>query len=173
MQATVRVTPGYCGGEEAFGQLWVAMACAYPKGREYNAKEDGASTRRALENWPTPIVFTDFQYGVDCYAGKRLADTGAVDNPVADVFRTNFPRHYHRPGHPAWDQTAVLIAVRGVTPYFNLMRGTYRMVDDSGLSEWVPAPDSPHGRVTEKLPKAEVGQIIDELMCRAPEHAAK
>ena len=69
-------------------------------------------------------------------------------------------------GRAAWDQIAVLIAVRGTQPYFNVTRGRYRMVGKDGANEWVPDENGPHLRVTEKVSKAEVGRIIDELMLR-------
>ncbi len=73
-------------------------------------------------------------------------------------------------GRAAWDETAVLIAVRGTEPYFNVERGTYRMVGNDGANEWAPdAENGPHLRVTERMPKAEVGRIIDELMMRKPQ----
>ena len=72
-------------------------------------------------------------------------------------------------GRAAWDESAVLIAVRGTEPYFNVERGTYRMVGETRADEWAPDAESgPHLRVTEKLSKAEVGRIIDELMTRKP-----
>ena len=64
---------------------------------------------------------------------------------------------------------AVLAAVRGIEPYFNAERGRYRMVGDKGDDEWAPdAENGPHVRITEKLPKAEVGRIIDGLITRRP-----
>ncbi len=167
---------------------WVAMACRYPSGREYNSRTDAESSRIALENWPTPVVFTDFQYGKDCFAGRALAESGATDNPVAEVFRGNLPcraeiekdregcaRHFNaRTGRAAWDETAVLIAVRGVEPLFGVERGTYRMIGDNGEDEWVPdGVNGPHLRVTERVRKVEVGRIIDELICRGPKAGNK
>ena len=71
------------------------------------------------------------------------------------------------PGRSAWDETAVLIAVRGIDRYFNVRRGTYRMVGDTGENEWVPDEENgPHLRVTEKVDKLEVGRVIDKLICR-------
>ena len=72
-------------------------------------------------------------------------------------------------GRAAWDETAVLAAVRGTDLYFNVHRGTFRMVGDKGDDEWVPDEENgPHLRLTEKLNKREVGRIIDELICRGP-----
>lgn len=163
-------------------KLWVAMACRYPDGREYNSMKDPESSRIALENWPTPVVFTDWNYGFDCHSGRLLAESGRKENPVACVFAGNIPSRddirrkaahhlrgaYGMNGRAAWDQTAVLIAVRGTEPYFNVSRGTYRMVGSDGANEWVPDENGPHLRVTEKVSKAEVGCIIDELMLRFP-----
>lgn len=164
-------------------KLWVAMACFYPKGREYNSKSDWESSKIALEKWPTPVVFTDFQYGMDCYAGRALAESDVTDSPVADVFRGNIPSREEiardparemrgwsgMGGRAAWDETAALIAVRGTDGLFNVHRGAYRMVGDQGENEWVPDEESgPHLRVTEKVNKNEVGRIIDGLIGRRP-----
>ena len=164
-------------------KLWVAMACQYPSGKEYNSMWDAESSRIALENWPTPIVFSDFQYGRDCFAGRAVAEMEGERNPVKDVFAGNIPsreevkkdsakwlqRLFGMGGRAAWDETAVLVAVRGTEPYFNVERGTYRMVGTDGADEWAPdAENGPHLRITEKLSKFEVGRIIDELMTRTP-----
>ena len=164
-------------------KLWVAMACKYPNGKEYNSMMDPESSRIALEKWPTPVVFTDFEYGRDCFAGRTLAESGQTGNPVADVFAGNIPSReevransakwlqgcFGMGGRAAWDETAVLIAVRGAEPYFNVERGAYRMVGNDGANEWAPdAENGPHLRVTEKLSKAEVARVIDELMLRPP-----
>ena len=169
-------------------KLWVAMACKYPSGMEYNSKMDPESSRIALDNWPTPVVISDFEYGRDCYAGRALAESGVKDNPVADVFAGNIPTRDEvradsakwnkwcsgMGGRASWDQTAALVAVRGWEPYCNAVRGTYRMVGDDGLDEWAPdAENGRHIRITEKLAKAEVGRIIDELMLRKPKNRAQ
>lgn len=166
---------------------WVAMACKYPSGKEYNSMLDPESSRDALEGWPTPVVFSDFDYGRDTFAGRALAERPAAGrNPVRDIFAGNLPgraeiaadpaqwlrRNFGMGGRAAWDETTVLAAVRGETSYFNIHRGTYRMVGEDGADEWAPDEEKgPHLRLTEKTPKAEVGRIIDELMLRPPRAA--
>ena len=165
---------------------WVAMACRYPNGKEYNSQWDAESSRIALEHWPTPVVFSDWSYGFDIFAGRALAESDASGrNPVRDVFAGNIPSRdevrrdpakwlracYGMGGRSSWDETAVLAAVRGETSYFNVVRGTYRMVGNDGTDEWAPSEDGPHIRITEKLSKTEVGRTIDELMCRPPAKA--
>ena len=167
---------------------WVAMACRYPKGKEYNSRWDAESSRIALERWPTPVVFSDWSYGFDIFAGRALAESDcSVRNPVRDVFSGNIPSRdevrrdpakwllscYGMGGRSSWDETAVLAAVRGETSYFNIAHGTYRMVGNDGTNEWAPPEGGPHIRITEKLAKAEVGRMIDELICRPPAKSGK
>ena len=76
-------------------------------------------------------------------------------------------------GRSAWDETAVLAAVRGETSCFNVERGRYSMVGDNGEDEWAPDENGPHARITEKLSKAEVGRVIDGLMVREPRNARR
>ena len=167
---------------------WVAMACRYPDGKEYNSMWDHESSRIAFENWPTPIIFSDWQYGRDCFAGRAVAEMNIERSPVKDVFANNIPsrdairKDSHRwlksafgmGGRAAWDETAVLVAVRGIEPYFNAERGKYRMVGDKGADEWAPdAETGPHIRITERMSKAEVARVIDELMTRKPKNGRK
>ena len=139
---------------------WVAMGCFYPKGNECNSMSDAASTKIALENWPTPVVFSDFQYGVDCIAGKGARACSVEGSPVVDIFR-------RFGGRSAWDETAVLAAVYGPEKYFGTERGTFRMTGKGGENEWIPdAKNGPHLRIVEKVPRADVAKAIDELICR-------
>ncbi|MBQ0033581.1 MAG: nucleoside hydrolase, partial [bacterium] len=99
---------------------WVAMACSYPTGKECNSMCDAASSRVVLESWPTPAVFSDFQYGFDIYTGRALAERPGSRNPVKDVFVGNIPplaavradpaawarRCYGVGGRSSWDETA-------------------------------------------------------------------
>ena len=165
-------------------KLWVAMACQYPSGREYNSKWDAESSRIAFSQWPTPVIFSDAKYGRDCFAGRAVAEMAVEHSPVKDVFAGNIPsreeirsdsakwlqRCFGMGGRAAWDETAVLVAVRGIDPYFNTERGTYRMVGSKGDDEWAPDEENgPHLRITERMPKAEVARVIDELMTRKPQ----
>ena len=162
---------------------WVAMACFYPKGQEYNSTMDWESSKVCFENWPTPVVVSDWQYGGDLFAGRAVAEMKGPRNPVKDVFAGNIPSReeiaknpagwmrgcFGVGGRAAWDETTVLAAVRGEDSYFNVHRGTWRMIGDKGENEWVPDEEKgPHIRLTEKVSKTEVGRVIDELICRGP-----
>ena len=161
----------------------VAMACWYPRGKEYNSMMDWESSKIALENWPTPIIFSDFQYGCDIYSGRAVAEMEGPRNPIKDVFAGHLPsreaitqdpegwnrRQFGMGGRSSWDQTTVLACVRGEESYFGVERGTHRMIGTEGENEWIPSADGPHLRLVDKTPKAEVGRLIDGLICACVE----
>ena len=161
----------------------VSMACAYPRGKEYNSMWDWKASKVVFESWPTPIVFSDWQYGGDLFAGRAVAEMEGPRNPVKDVFAGNVPSRdeirsdpagwqrkcFGMGGRAAWDETAVLAAVRGEDRYFNVHRGTFRMIGEKGEDEWIPDEENGrHLRLTEKVNKLDVGRVIDELICRKP-----
>ena len=156
------------------------MACAYPNGKEYNSKGDPSASRVVLSGWPTEIVFSDFEYGKDIYTGRTLAERGVPENPAATIYRKLLaPREKctdtswdRLDGHPSWDLTAVLAAVRGEYSYFMVDRGEFSMVGEDGENTWRNDLKGRHLRLSEQLPKAEVGRMIDELLCRPPRSAS-
>ena len=172
---------------------WYAMACMYPDKKEYNVVGDVESARIAFEKWPTPIIFLDWNYGVDVYSGRRVAETEyAYRNPVKDVFVKCLPPRSAgmggpSAGHSSWDEVTVFAAVRcayGIASdkpkkdfslnYFNIEKGAYRIAED-GSSIWVADEKSRNCRLTESIgkerfnyPKWEIGNLLDELIAREP-----
>lgn len=166
-------------------KMWYAMACEYPRGKEYNTKGDAESSKIALRDFPKPIVFGDWQLGFDVYSGRGVTEKGYVNNPVADVFARELPPRdvcieqnkklkkgqlvwTHEEGHCSWDQTVVLAAVRGLGEYYNCERGTYVMIGNDGTNEWKADEKSQNIRLTEKMPKKELGKVMDDLIAAPP-----
>lgn len=165
---------------------WYAMACKGPKGREYNVMHDGASAKIALEQWPTPVYFSDFDLGRNIYAGRAVAERAySYPNPVKDIFARCLPSREavrtgtcwdkKEGGHTAWDEATVLAAVFGPTRFFELERGFYRVLDADGNDEWVPDAACPGGRLVPAVKRERrryanhnVGAILDELIAREP-----
>ncbi len=161
---------------------WYAMACKYPKGREYNSKWDAESSKIAFEQWPTPIVFSDFDLGRNIYSGRIVAETEyAYRNPVKDIFCWSLPSRElvrsgkcwdkSEEGHSSWDEVTVFAAIHSADRYFSVEHGTFRMVGDGGRDEWVPDANSPHCRllVGENSSSQEIGSILNELIAREPD----
>ena len=165
---------------------WFAMACQYPSGKEYNSKNDAASSKIAFERWPTPIVFSDYNLGVDIYSGRTVAEREyGYRNPVKDIFARSLPPRaacrdgkkggFGEGGRASWDEVTVFAAVKGIGDFFNTEKGTYRMVGTDGQDEWVPDAKSQHCRLVESAgkprlnyPKSEIGMLVDELIAREP-----
>ena len=164
---------------------WHVMACRAPKGREYNAMHDGPSTKIAFEQWPTPVVVSDWDLGRHIYAGRAVAErTYAYRNPVHDLFAWSLPsreavragkaEEKEEGGRCSWDEATVLSAVYGANHFFDTERGTFAIGED-GSSTWtldgegrflrlVPADRREHRIYTRR----HVGGILDELIAREP-----
>lgn len=160
---------------------WVAMALRHPIGKEYNSMWDVESSRIVLDGWPTIAYFCDWGLGADVFAGRAVAELPSrAKNPVADIFRANLPSRddvsmdserwrrcsFALEGRSAWDEVAVLVAVRGTEPLFSVERGNYRMIGEKGENAWAPDDAGRHRHVRSLVSKQEIGRVIDELMCR-------
>ena len=165
---------------------WYAMACKHPKGCEYNSKWDAASSKIAFEQWPTPIVFSDFDLGRNIYSGRTVTEREyAYRNPVKDIFSWSLPSREQarsgkawdksEDGHSSWDEVTVFAAIHNIGRYFNTERGMFRMVGDKGEDEWIPNEKSSscrlllaEGRERQNYPGWAIGRLIDELIAREP-----
>ena len=142
---------------------------------------DWQSSKIVFETWPTAVVVSDFQYGADVFAGRAVTEQKGPRNPVKDIFAGEMPTReqvladpakwkrsfFGLGGRSAWDETAVLAAVRGAERHFDVCRGRYRMIDADGENEWTSDEENgSHVRLVEKTSKTEVAAIIDELICR-------
>ncbi len=67
-------------------------------------------------------------------------------------------------GRMSWDQTAVLVAVKGHEPYYNLEEGRF-VAHDNGSNDWNPNGKG-HYRLIEKMPVPQVEQVLEALMAR-------
>ena len=66
------------------------------------------------------------------------------------------------------DHTAVLVAIKGYEPYFDVERGTFHVVDDEGTNNWVANPNGRDLRLIEKMPPTEVASLIENYMMHQP-----
>lgn len=158
---------------------YVAMAGKMPKGCEFNVQHDAQSAKITAASWPTEVVFVDYFTGRHVYCGRGVAEAEyAWQNPVKDIFVSCLPsREAVRAGntwdkgeggHSSWDELTVLVAVCGISPYFNYERGKFEIVDSNGTNVWTPATDGRHIRVTPAMSDDELGRIMDEIIKRPP-----
>lgn len=155
------------------------MGGEYPKGHESNFAVDGGAAQFVAEQWPTPIMFSGFELGVDLLTGPRLFAETPADNPVRVAYHLwdlHFARRFTpdfdpQSGiwpHSSYDQTSVLYAVRGLQDYWNAETTGSNVVSRDGSNVWQPSPDRNHAYLIERMPREQLARIIEDLMVAPP-----
>jgi inosine-uridine nucleoside N-ribohydrolase len=146
----------------------VSMAGWFPKGREYNLLTDSAASANVFNHWPVTVIFSGFEIGKEIKTGLGLVNDVSVDGPVKDVFAFCIPKAKEdSAGRMSWDETTVLVAIRGAKPYFGLERG--HIVIEGGNNTWKNDKNGSQYYLTKALPDNEMAAIIESYM----KHKAK
>jgi len=146
----------------------VCMAGAFPKGNEFNVRMDAAASKYVFENWGTPILFSGVEIGFTIKTGLPLVNNKSINNsPVKDVYRISIPKSAQdSAGRMSWDQTAIVIAVKGNLPWWNIKKGSIVVAED-GSNIWKDEPFD-HSFIVEALPPFIVEEYINKLMMHQP-----
>lgn len=89
-------------------------------GYEWNVMADIPAAQKVFNEWPSPITIAGFEIGVNIFTGVKLINNASIQNsPVKDAYDISLKYDGSTIGRYSWDQTAVLVAVRGIEPYFN------------------------------------------------------
>lgn len=147
----------------------VSMAGKFPNGREFNVFKDTPASQIVFDNWPTSILLSGFEIGQKIHSGLPLVQNAAIHHsPVKDVFAISLPKaNEDSQGRMSWDQTAVLVGVRGYAPYYTVQSGRLTLNAD-GSNGW-DANGKGHHYLVEKMPVAEVEALINKLMQHQPQ----
>ena len=148
----------------------VSMAARLDKdssgGYEFNVVVDAAASQKVFAGWPTPITISGFEIGEKILTGIRLIHNESIHNsPVKDAFQIALARDSNTVGRNSWDETAVLVAVRGIQPYFNYRKLNFEIKDD-GRNVLVPGKKFTY--LTFKQTPEEIGALIESLMMHQP-----
>ncbi len=152
-------------------KMLVSMAARFDKEigtfREFNVVKDSASSKIAFDNWPTPVIFSGFEIGVKIFTGLPVANSNLTNSPVKDVFAKSIPLDPNdKNGRMSWDETAVLVAVRGYQKYFDVVKGKI-ICNINGSNRW----DSNGKRdyfLVQKMPLPEIETVLNDLMMHQP-----
>jgi inosine-uridine nucleoside N-ribohydrolase len=149
-------------------QRLVSMAGKFPEGREYNVFKDSTASVKTFRDWPTEVIFSGFEIGQKVKTGLPLIGNNSIQNsPVKDVFRISIPQDKEdKDGRMSWDQTAVLVAIKGVEPYYEMKPGRIITLPN-GNNSWDSGKQG-HYYLVEKMPVPQVTQIINQLMMHQP-----
>lgn len=145
------------------------MAGIFPEGKEYNVMVDSLASQYAIDNWPTPIIFSGFEIGVEVFTGVQLITHGPEDSPVRMAYSIAMAkREEDKNGRRSWDQTALLVAARGFSPYYTYKAGTF-ITSPDGSNKWEDDPEGNHVRLVQQMPPDSVASVIESLMMHRPQ----
>lgn len=146
----------------------VAMAGGFPQGREFNVYSDLESSKVVAEEWPTEILFSGFEIGEKILTGKKLVAMPTERSPVKEAFALSFAEG-DPDGRMSWDQTAVLVAIKGYAPYFDIERGHFKLADAEGNNDWEVDPQGTHARLLFRMTPARLAEVIEGYMMHLPQ----
>ncbi len=138
------------------------------KFKEFNVVRDAAASVFAFNNWPTTIIFSGFEIGMPIHTGLPVANNSTIaHSPVKDVFARCLSLNANdKNGRNSWDETAVLVAVRGYQSYFNVVKGTI-ICNADGTNNW-NANGQRDFYLVAKRPVSEMETILNDLIMHQP-----
>ncbi|HEY4111139.1 nucleoside hydrolase [Puia sp.] len=152
-------------------KLLVSMAGTFPRGKEFNINSDVSAALSVSKNWPTPVIYSGFEIGKRIKTGLPLVHNAAIRNsPVKDVFRIAMRQSPEdAQGRMSWDETAVLVALNGIAPWYSLRHG-HILIDTYGANTWEDSVDETElqSHLVEALPAVTVQHLIDQLIMHQP-----
>lgn len=144
------------------------MAGSFPEGREFNVFCDTPASKVVMGEWPSEIVFSGFEIGNAILTGKKLIRSPVTDSPVKEAYALSLAEG-DPDGRMSWDQTAVLVAIKGYEPYYLAEKGIFSIANDEGANSWTPDENGIHIRLIEKVPAASMASLIEEYMMYQPD----
>ena len=146
----------------------VCMAGKFPAGSEFNVNRDAKASQFVFDNWETPVLLSGFEIGVKIKTGLPFIHDEIIKNsPVKDVFRICIPMSQEdSAGRSSWDETAVLVAIKGYKPWYNIENGKMIVAKD-GSNTWNTEP-SLHSYLVEVQSPILVQGIINTLIMHQP-----
>ena len=123
-----------------------------------------------------PLVWADFETGVDVWTGGVLAERAPPDSPCRAAYAQFCDRNVgwcQGTSRCSFDIVALLYAVRGAEGYYTLERGHQVVDPTTALSQWTPAADRTGARpefnlVLDFSKKPQLEAEISELMAPPP-----
>jgi inosine-uridine nucleoside N-ribohydrolase len=148
----------------------ICMAGRFPSGSEFNVRMDAPASQFVFNNWETPVLFSGVEIGLKIKTGLPLIHNEVIKNsPVKDVFSISIPLSLQdSAGRMSWDETAVLIAVKGYKPWYKIEKGKMIVAED-GSNTW-NKDSSLHSYLIEDQLPINVERLINTLIMHQPVH---
>lgn len=148
----------------------VSMAARLDKdsvsGYEFNVLVDAAASKKVFEEWPAPITLSGFEIGQKILTGIALIHNTDIQNsPVKDAFAIALAKDHNTLGRNSWDETAVLVGVRGIKPYFTYRELNFEIKED-GRNVLIPGEKFKYLLFNQS--PGEIQRLIEGLMMHTP-----
>jgi inosine-uridine nucleoside N-ribohydrolase len=121
-------------------KLLVFMAGNFQKPQpEYNVYTDPTSAGYLFKNWPTQMVFSGFEIGLQVkFTHESIVNdfSYTAHHPIAEAYNLYLPKGEDR---PSWDPTAVLYAIRPDRGYFQLSQSGNVTLGPKNTTIFTPA----------------------------------
>jgi inosine-uridine nucleoside N-ribohydrolase len=136
---------------------------------EYNVVMDIPAAQHLTQAWPTPIIYSGFEIGIETalYQDSLKFDFNYQPDHILEVAY----RHYHDEyrDQPSWDLTSVLYAVRPNRGYFDLSVNGQVQYDEKGFTAFQEHPEGKHQYLIASPGQAErVKEILATLASQPP-----
>ncbi|GAA4085143.1 hypothetical protein GCM10022392_02420 [Mucilaginibacter panaciglaebae] len=147
----------------------VSMAGKFPSGYEFNVIKDAAAANNVFQNIGIPIIYSGFEIGEKIKVGLSLINDPSIQNsPVKDAFRIAMSKSADDAnGRLSWDETAVLVAMKGYTTYYDLHPGKMKPLAADGKNTWDDNNET-QGYLVEKVNHLQVQDLINKLIMHQP-----
>lgn len=146
----------------------VSMAGYFPNDeREFNVYMDAPAAKYVSEQWPTEIIFSGFEIGKDILTGTKLIKDCLSGSPIKDAYEISLAEG-DKNGRMSWDQTAVLVAINGYEPYFDIEKGVFSIIKEDGTNHWEANENGKHIRLIERISDKEMADAIERYMMHRP-----
>jgi len=111
---------------------------------EYNVVEDIPAAQKLVENWPTPIIVSGFEIGIETalYKESLMFDYNYKQDHILDVSYRTYHGQYT--DQPSWDLTSVLYAIRPDRGYFTLSPKGVVTYDEKGFTRFEETGEGAH-----------------------------
>jgi len=130
-----------------------------------------------VDQWPTPIIFSGFEIGYAILTGQRLYESTGEDNPVRKCYEL-YMNAIESPTKDrySWDQTAVVVGVRGPQDHWDVVEGVNSVNEGDGSNTWIQTETTTtttggqqqrHGYLVVREAPATVAKHIEDLMIEA------
>ena len=113
------------------------------KHAEYNVANDVKACQRVFSEWPTPIIMSPFELGLQIrYPARSIENdfTWTKHHPIVDSYKAYLKQIEDR---PTWDLTAVLYAV-DPQQFFNISPAGRVTVTDEGYTHYTQDASGRH-----------------------------